>query len=325
MTETFSSDRIGIVINPNAKRVRKMLKKRKYFWEEFFEESKVEITPDIPAIPAALERLKAQDIQVLAVYGGDGTLQRTITAAAGVWGAENIPPVLVLKGGTANALVKNMGIRKKARNYLRYFYKTLTQEKYHKVEIFEVPMLKVVEEDTGIVNYGFIFANGLVYKSIVQFHEVESPGAWQTFKVGIYPVIAYYLGLKSGKNYFQSPTMTVNIDGKTEFTAPVNVALLSTLKKLILWYAPFTGSIVGTDGFYGLINYMDLDELFDHFLGLARGKYQSEQNINQVMRDVLIKTDLGYMLDGELFEKKAPYTLRITRGISLKTVILPVI
>jgi len=323
--DTLRADRVGLVINPNAKRVKQALSKRKFFWEEFFEGSKIEITPDVPAIPAALERLKNQSINCLAVYGGDGTLQRTVTAAINVWGAAELPPFLVLKGGTANALIKNMGVRKKARNYLKFFWKLVTQEKLDKVEIYEVPMLKVEDEETKEINYGFIFANGLVYKSIVQYQSVPSPGAWQTFKVGIYPVIARAFRTKKSKEYFKSPVMTVDADNITHYEGPVNVILLSTLKKLILWYAPFSGTIMGTEGFYGIINYMDLDDLFAHFIGLARGTYMTKGNINQVLRDVHVLTDLGYMLDGELFLKDKPYGLRVTCGPSLKTVILPVI
>lgn len=322
---TFRPDKVGLVINPNAKRVRHTLARRKFFWEEYFEESKVEITPDVPSIPAALERLKKQSINCLAVYGGDGTLQRTVTAAVDVWGVKEMPPFLVLKGGTANALIKNMGVRKKARNYLKFFWKLVSQEKLEKVEIFEIPMLKVEDEESSKINYGFIFANGLAYKSVVQFHEVESPGAWQTFKVGIYPVIARALRTKKSKEYFKSPVMTIDVDNSIHFEGPVNVILLSTLKKLILWYAPFTGTIMDTQGFYGIINYMDLDDLFAHFIGLARGIYQAEGNVNQILHDVHVVTDLGYMLDGELFLKDKPYGLHITRGPNMKAVILPVI
>lgn len=326
MEKLYQADKIGMIINPNAKRVRNTFKKGKFFWQEFFEESNVEITPDVPAIPAALKRLKERGINILAVYGGDGTLQRTVTAAINVWGVENLPPFLVLKGGTANALIKNMGVRKKARAYLGFFWKLISQEKFHKVEIFEVPMLKVVDDSKNEVNYGFIFANGLAYKSVVQFREAESPGAWQTFKVGIYPLIARWLGTKGSKEYFQSPVMTVDLDGgKYRHEGPVNVILLSTLKKLILWYAPFTGTIRDTRGFYGIMNHQNLDDLFENFFALARGKIQMEGNINDILHDVKVKTNLGYMLDGELFKKDYDYNLRITRGPSLKVVILPVI
>ena len=110
MQKLFRRDEIGMIINPNAKRARKSIVKSKLFWSDFLDESKAIVTPDIPAIVPALEALKAQNIRVLAIYGGDGTFQKTLTAALKVWEPESLPAILALKGGTANALIKNMGI-----------------------------------------------------------------------------------------------------------------------------------------------------------------------------------------------------------------------
>jgi len=328
METLFRHDEIGMIINPNAKRVKKSIVKARFFWRDFLDESKAEVTRDVPAIMPALERLKSQNIRVLGIYGGDGTMQRTLTAALNVWTPETLPAILALKGGTANALVKNMGIRKKARSYMRRFWKSITQEKLEKVELFEVPLLRVEDSSTDEVKYGFIFTNGLAYKSVEQYQTAEQPGLWDTFRSGIYPIIAYFLGLKSAREYFQRPEMTVDmkgLDSEYHYTGPVTVILCSTLKRLILWYAPFTGSISDTNGYYCVINHLELDDLFSNFLSLARGVITPEGHVNTVALSTRICADLGYMFDGELFRRSEPYELKITRGPSIKLVVLPVL
>jgi len=323
----FRHNEIGMIINPNAGRVAKTVRKSRFFWENYLDKSLTEVTPDIPSIEPALRRLKEKNIRTLAIYGGDGTFQKTLTAAFKIWDKTEMPNVLPLKGGTANALVKNMGIRKKAKNYMNKFWKFMSGNKVKKVQLFDVPMLNVKDSSDGNSNYGFIFTNGLAYKSIEQYQSVEKPGLWDVFRSGVYPVVAYYIGLKGAGEYFRRPHMSIELimtDNEYSYSGPVNVALCSTLKKLILWYAPFKGAIAGTDGFYCLINHLELDDLFGNFFALARGRIEMEGHINCIARCLKIGTDLGYMIDGELFRRNEPYELEITRGPSIRVVVLPV-
>lgn len=328
MEKVFRHDEVGIIINPNAKRAGKTIKKENFFWRDFLDQSKEEVTRDIPSIKPALERLKSKNIRVLAIYGGDGTMQRTITAAMEVWTPGTMPAILALKGGTANALVKNMGIRKKAKSYMKRFSNAIEKKKVEHLELFDVPMLKVEDSSNSEVNYGFIFTNGLAYKSVEQYQSSGNPGALETFRSGIYPILAYFLGLKSGKEYFIRPDMKFDvktIDGEYHYQGQMNVTLCSTLKKLILWYAPFAGQITGTQGFYFLLNHMELDDLFSNFMSLARGLIQPEGHINTVALSLRIESSLGYMLDGELFRRSENFELKITRGPSVQVVVLPVL
>ena len=113
-------------------------------------------------------------------------------------------------------------------------------------------------------------------------------------------------------------------DGEYHFRGPVNVILCSTLKKLILWYAPFTGNITGTNGYYCLMNHMELDDMFSNFISLARGMLETEEHLNTVGVSMRVGTDLGYMLDGELFRRSEPYELKIKKGPSIQLVVMPV-
>ena len=211
---------------------------------------------------------------------------------------------------------------------MRRFSRSITQDKVEKVELFEVPMLKIEDTSLGETNYGFIFTNGLAYKSIEQYQSAPHPGVMDMLREGVYPIISYFLGLKSGKEYFKQPDMAVDVktlDSEYHYKGPMNVILCSTLRKLILWYAPFKGSIAGTNGYYCLLNHMELDELFANFMSLARGLIQPEGHLNAVAMSLRVGTDLGFMLDGELFRRKEPYELKITRGPSIQVVVLPVI
>ena len=66
-------------------------------------------TPD--ELHRALETFRAAGIDTLGVNGGDGTNHYVLTAAVAAWGAEPLPRLLVLRGGTMNTLASNHGLR----------------------------------------------------------------------------------------------------------------------------------------------------------------------------------------------------------------------
>lgn len=55
------------------------------------------------------EECRARAIDVLGVCGGDGTLARTLTALAKVYGSATLPRILPLRAGTMNTVARAMG------------------------------------------------------------------------------------------------------------------------------------------------------------------------------------------------------------------------
>lgn len=322
MASTYGVDEVGLMINPNAKGARVALAQRSSFWGRHFNDSLLEVPPDVASIPRALERLQRKGVRVLAMLGGDGTIQQTVTAANKIWGAEQRPAALILKGGTANALAKNMGIRSKPGDLLRTYLARVSQGRTDGIQIHDVPMLEVEDGFDHTIRHGFIFAGGLVYESIRRYRESKNPGPLEIFKQAAYPLWARWFDRDGGKDYFKSPRMTIDIDGRIHIDDPIHVLTLSTLQKLTLWYAPFSGDISSTNRFYGMVNHQDADEAFAHFFDLALGRKDMPRNVNGLFEEVCIETTAGYVLDGELYARSQPYRVRITRGPSLRVLTL---
>jgi hypothetical protein len=116
--------------------------------------------------------------------------------------------------------------------------------------------------------------------------------------------------------------MIIDIDEHLHIDDKINVLTLSTLAKLTLWYAPFTGDITQRAGFYVMANHQSVDEAFAHFFSLALGKKAMQGNVNGIFEQVNVRTADGYVLDGELYPRDSLYRLRITRAPSLRVVML---
>ncbi|MEJ2202421.1 MAG: acylglycerol kinase family protein, partial [Desulfuromonadaceae bacterium] len=62
-------------------------------------------------IKAALSTLAAQQVDLLVINGGDGTVQATLTALYGEDPRENPPPLLaLLRSGTSSMLARDVGV-----------------------------------------------------------------------------------------------------------------------------------------------------------------------------------------------------------------------
>jgi diacylglycerol kinase (ATP) len=60
-------------------------------------------------LTALLHRWKAEGVDVLALSGGDGTMQRALEAMLAIWGDAPLPHLLFLDGGTAGLVPRSAG------------------------------------------------------------------------------------------------------------------------------------------------------------------------------------------------------------------------
>lgn len=103
--------RIGIIVNPHARRAQdpSLVAGLEAICREFPAlHCQLTVTEHPTALREAIGRFADQRIDVLATYGGDGTLTATLTEAQRVFGSE-LPLWLPLAGGTINTIAKNLG------------------------------------------------------------------------------------------------------------------------------------------------------------------------------------------------------------------------
>jgi len=110
---------IGIIINPNAKRIRRsrenlpdLLRRIGGEYVRVFE------TPQIDDIKAVLTTIKNDGISIVAICGGDGTIHQVLTGIIHVWGRGNLPRVLILPCGTMNNVARTLSMKGKGPSVL---------------------------------------------------------------------------------------------------------------------------------------------------------------------------------------------------------------
>lgn len=96
---------IFVIINPAAGQPEPVLSILQEEFEEAGLEWQVEVTTELADLTQAMNRAKESEADLVAVYGGDGT----ISAAAAALQASNLP-MAILPGGTGNVMAAEMNI-----------------------------------------------------------------------------------------------------------------------------------------------------------------------------------------------------------------------
>ena len=128
------------------------------------------IAPDgLDALGRAIAAL--DDVDVLAVNGGDGTLHRVLTFAVEAFG-DDLPEVAILPGGTMNIAAHSTGWLGKPIEGLQTVLAHLESPDRGILERRRTWTLRVDERWIG-----FLFGNGLIARFLEVYEEVDDPTA----------------------------------------------------------------------------------------------------------------------------------------------------
>lgn len=121
----------------------------------------------LDALALAAERLRDQEIDWLAINGGDGTLHTALTALLAAWDDRPLPGIALLRGGTMNTLASGMGIRGRPEGVLSALVAAAQGSR----------PLQTVERNALLVDgqAGFLFGNGVVSAFLERYYEAPEP------------------------------------------------------------------------------------------------------------------------------------------------------
>jgi diacylglycerol kinase family enzyme len=182
---------IGVILNPDARGNRRARERAARFEAIVGPDGDVACTATLAALDEALARFQARGIDVLAVCGGDGSVQTAITRALAVWPEARLPLLLPLRGGTINNLSRSIGPRRRrAERMLAHVVADFRRGHAH----------DTVEGDLILVN-GQAYAHTVGAAMMVSFLRLYYAGNEPT------PLRAYRLMVRLGLSYFLSTSL----------------------------------------------------------------------------------------------------------------------
>jgi diacylglycerol kinase family enzyme len=201
---------IAVFVNPRSRANKRNPKLAADFAAAIGDAGRVLAPGSLDELRAIAASLRDARPDVIAVHGGDGTLHKVVTALGDAFGAEPLPPIAVLAGGTMNVVATSLRIRREPAVFLRELADDVRAGR--PLDLLPRRCLRI---DDGPKHYlGFVFGNGLAANFLGVYYADDAYGprraAWMLLRAVLSAIIngAYI------KRIFKRFEGEVTVDGE---------------------------------------------------------------------------------------------------------------
>ena len=307
--------KIGLISNPQSQRNRRGL-------DEI--SAAVAGVPDVihiatdgrEALDEALRELARQEVGVLLISGGDGTVQTVLTRLFEGTSFERTPYLAILPRGTANTTAADLGLRGRAAAAVARLIAACRDGTLAE-HVVERPILRVENIQGGTPQRGMMFGAGAITDAI-EFCCREIYARGLKGKVGMSVALAgVLLGAvlgRRGNGVLRSHVIGVALDGGPESRTDRLLVLATTLDRLMLGSRPFW-NCAGRP-----IRFTGIDYPPEHLVrsapkvlyGWRRQTLPPEVYHSQGAWRIAVRVDGPFTVDGEMFQPLPEQPLVIT-------------
>ncbi len=169
-------------------------------------EGRVLAPKTLEELDGAAAALHASPPAVIAVHGGDGTLHRAVAALGRAFGADPIPPLAVLCGGTMNVVAASLGIRERPMTFLASVVEATRQGR--SLDTLRRRCLRIGD------TLGFIFGNGLMANFLTEYYGTGRYGPARAAWLLLRGLGSAFIGGAFVRRLFKRFEGTIRIDGQ---------------------------------------------------------------------------------------------------------------
>lgn len=316
MNDLPGPPKLGVLINPRSGRNRSgtqaldaLLTSRP--------DIAVERPASVDATAAALAALSTQGVNVLAICGGDGTVQQVLNVLLSPHTPfAQVPLLAVLPGGTTNMIAHDLNEASRPAKVLELILQHLDAGTLSS-RVTRRPVMRLTGGDAKIPAHGFFFGAAGIYEATLQNRDsVDKVGLRDGFGPGL-RLLAVLSKIATGRDPFVPVPMALTLDDVRYGEKPVEALLVSSLEKLSLGLNPFWGIGQGP---------LKLTMVFSHSRALLRAIWLALRGRPHPLlrpengydsgnfQRIELAFDGGCVLDGETFHASR------TRPILLQTI-----
>ncbi len=263
----------------------------------------------------ALLDFARQDVDLLAVNGGDGTVQAVLTNLFLHQPFSVMPLLAILQSGTTSMTARDVGFSgSRVKSLQKLFKWAATGDGEPKVA--QRPVLQV-QAPGHQTYYGMFFGASAIYQGIEYFHrKINTKGLRGELGPGITILRFLWSAMRQRSGFIPPIPVSVAIDDKQAQNFDSFVVLVSTLERLFLGIHPYWGIESGP------LHYTAVRAYPQHLLmalpALLRGR-QSHVGTNENgyyshnAHEIKLFLDGGFTLDGQLYtpeSRKKPTVVR---------------
>ncbi len=301
--------RIGVISNPGSQKNKAGLGELRALLDGAPDVDHV-VLGTIADLPEILRGFAARDVGVLAVAGGDGTVQAVLTELYGRRPFAQLPRLVVVPRGMTNMIAADVGLRRRG---LKGLHRLIAAD----AETLERAcvtrrILKLENALDRPPQYGMFFGGAGITRAIeacrrkVHPYKLEAETAAAVTLAGL--LGSWLLRRGSGRrgedSIFYGDRVALTLDGGERETMESLLILATTLDRLILGSRPFWGPDGGHLRFTsiaypprGMLRYA-----WRVLYGAAERRLPAETYRSWSANRVALAMDCPFTLDGEIFE-----------------------
>lgn len=258
------------------------------------------------AVPEALSELARQDVELLAINGGDGTVQHALTEILGHRAFEDrVPLVAPLRGGRTNMSALDLGAQRDPVKGMAALI-AAAREGTLEQRIRPRQVLRVEYGPERQFLYGMFFGGGMIYRAIELNHRLFKQDARTQGVFGATLVTAGLVAKASMgriEGILEPNKVQLLLDGEPVPTGEFVMVISTGLHRLFAGMRPFWGQGPGGVRFTAISS--GAQRLAQAVPGILRGRPRPfvGEDTGYLSRNVKcaeMRFDCGFTVDGEL-------------------------
>ncbi|MBW1981303.1 MAG: acylglycerol kinase family protein [Deltaproteobacteria bacterium] len=256
-------------------------------------------------IAAALAELSREQVDMVAINGGDGTIQAVLTALFNQQLFDHFPLLAVLRAGTDSIIARDVGLRGSRDRALKVLLNWANTRAGH-AELIQRTVMRLDGTGKRSPLYGFIFGAASIYQGILFCHR-------QVYRLGLHGEIApsltlvrFLLALASrGRNYLAAEPMRLRLDRGPATEQDYVFLLVTTLERLFLGMRPFWGEEKAPLHYTAVASqYRHLASALPAIIRGRKGRYGRADcgYFSHNVHEIELCFAGGFTVDGELYQ-----------------------
>jgi len=251
----------------------------------------------------ALRYFESQEVSLVAVSGGDGTVQAVLTNLFHHRPYANLPLLAVLQSGTTSMTARDVGFTGSHVRSLKSLF-SWAKNPNAPPQIIQRPVLQV-QAPGHPTRYGMFFGTAAVYQGIQYFHrKVNTRGLKGEIGPGLTILRFLWAAVRQNNDFIPAVPVSIALDHHQPQRFDSFVILVSTLERLFLGLYPFWGNESGPLHYTALrARPRCLLRALPSILRGRRGAHCRPENgyYSHHVHEVKLNLDSGFTLDGQLY------------------------
>lgn len=281
----------------------------------------------IPELRSTLADYARQEIDLLIVSGGDGTLREVLTALPAAYGSAPLPAISIVAAGNANSIAHDVGQTHLDADSLPALLSAARDNRWRRDEQ-RCPIAVHWPDGSSEPVYGFFMGAAALTRATRHFHDHVTTGGKLSVAVTLAATMSR--SLRGKGSWISGDWLGIGVDGQPEREGHRFLFLATSLHKLMLGLWPFWGD---QNPQQHPIHYLDVDahppRLGRSLLPLLRGRPTATMLSSKAYRSGMARElslqlapEQTLIIDGEPFAADSSGRLMLKPGPQFRFVAL---